>query len=106
MRIQVGADLRSCGFRGQKSDDELVTDQECRHTDRCHAPRIGQRSQPLQRSAILCQVMEDDVQGRLLALKVIEKIFRCLTVGTATPYEHFDIGRRLVRLDSGPVCQQ
>jgi hypothetical protein len=27
-------------------------------------------------------------------------------VGTATPHEHFEIGRRLVRLDSGPACQQ
>jgi hypothetical protein len=50
--------------------------------------------------------MEDNVQGRLLALKVIEKFFRRLTVGTATPHEHFDIGRRLVRLESGPICQE
>jgi hypothetical protein len=42
--------------------------------------------------------MEDDVQGRLLALKLIEKNFRGLAVGTAASDEHFDIGRRFLCL--------
>jgi hypothetical protein len=46
------------------------------------------------------------VKGRMVALKVIKKTLRCLAVRTAASHEHFDIGRRLIRMDGRPVQNQ